>query len=328
MSHERTFPSVVDSTMLSTLTCHRKWVWSYERNYTAFGGKSIHLMAGAAFAKGLEVMRSSFVKGSCLEIIKDASYRGASEEDFRKVKLEGEVKDKYDALHFGLQALMLSYDESVVHDTAKTLDRMCGALEFYADSFPLDNPDFGVITDISGKAGVEWNFAVPLPVMHPDTGEPIIFCGRLDVVLDVFGGTYLVDDKTTSSLGASWPQQWDMRGQFVGYAWAARQYGLRVDGSLVRGISILKTKYDKAQAIVPQPEWKQDEWLASTVAKLNHAKALYFSGDPKLNALPVFGEPCNEYGGCEFKQPCMNRDHDGWLDSNFVARNWNPLERH
>jgi hypothetical protein len=322
--HERKFPEVVDSTMLSTLTCPRKWVWSYERNYTAFGGKSIHLMAGAAFAKALEVMRRSWVDGKIDEEITDANFTPLEGQPPRKIRLSGEVRSASDALHFGLQALMLSYDESVIHDTAKTLDRMCGALEFYADSFPIDNPEFGTVSSISGKPGVEWNFAVPLPVLHPDTGEPIIFCGRLDVILDVFGGVYLTDDKTTSSLGITWPQQWDMRGQFVGYAWAARQYGLRVDGSLVRGISILKTKYDKAQAIVPQPEWKQNEWLASTVSKLEHAKRLY----AQAVDYPVFGEPCNEYGGCEFKQPCMNRDHDGWLDSNYVARNWNPLERH
>ena len=334
MSHERSFPSVIDSTMLSTLSCHRKWVWSYERNYTAHGGKSIHLMAGGAFAKALEVLRLGWLNKSVdgIEITGHEIDPETGEKE--KYTFRGQVNSRDDALHYALQALMLSYDESVPHDTAKTLDRMCGALEFYADSFPVDNPEFGVISVIHGKPGVEWNFAIPLPVLHPDTGEPLIFAGRTDVILDVYGGRYLVDDKTTSSLGAQWANQWDMRGQFAGYAWAARELGIRTDGTLVRGISILKSKYDKAQALVPQPDWKLDEWLGAATAKLEFAitqykKSKYAEAYGGVNnGVPAFGEACNEYGGCEFKQPCMNRDHDGWLDSNYVERNWNPLERH
>ena len=55
-------------------------------------------------------------------------------------------------------------------------------------------------------------------------------------------GLYIEDDKTTSQLGSSWGAQWDMRSQFTGYAWAARQSGLPIAGIIVRGISILKTK--------------------------------------------------------------------------------------
>jgi hypothetical protein len=229
-----------------------------------------------------------------------------------------------DALVLGLEALMLAYDERVEHNTAKTLDRMCGALEYYAEHFPLDDSEFGVISTISGRPGIEWNFAVPLPVAHPVTNEPLIFCGRTDVILDIYNGRYLTDDKTTSSLGASWPAQWNMRGQFAGYAWAARELGIRCDGSLVRGISILKTKYDHAQAVVHQPDWKLDEWLAATCNKLELAKQMFAHSIE----IPAFGEACNEYGGCEFQSICMVRDHSQWLEDNFVARDWNPLERH
>lgn len=319
MSHERSFPSVIDSTMLSALQCHRRWTWSYERNYTPHGGKSIHLMAGAAFAKGLEVMRLAFLTGhaSCNTLTG------------KELTLECIPGDREEALECGVHALIQAYDPNVQHDTAKTLDRMTGALEYYADQFPLDDPEYGSIATIAGKPGVEWNFCVPLPVLHPDTGEPLLFAGRTDVILEVFSGLYLTDDKTTSSLGDAWTKQWDMRGQFAGYAWAARQLGIPINGSLVRGISILKTKYGVAQAIVDQPVWKTDEWLHATVRKLEYAKQLYLHrGEPGCEPVPAFGEPCNEYGGCEFKGICMVRDHDGWLEDNCVARDWNPLERH
>jgi hypothetical protein len=282
-------------------------------------------MAGAAFAKGLEVWRMAYLQGGYdMPVFGEVMTETGVEE--RQIDTKWiECRDQHDALELGLEALMLAYDDSVeTFGSAKTLDRMCGALEFYADRYPLDDPEHGTVAIIGGKPAVEWNFALPLPVLHPDTGEPLIFCGRLDVVLDIFSGRYLTDDKTTSSLGASWPNQWEMRGQFVGYAWAARELGLQVDGTLVRGVSILKTKYETAQKPVHQPGWKIDEWLSAVTHKLEYAKVLY----AQHANVAAFGEPCNEYGGCEFRDICQARDHAGWLESNFVERNWNPLERH
>ena len=55
--------------------------------------------------------------------------------------------------------------------------------------------------------------------------------------------------KRQRQLGDSWARQWELRGQFTGYCWAAREAGIDVNGVLVRGVSILKTKYGSAQAI-------------------------------------------------------------------------------
>jgi len=316
----RQFPSVIDSTMLAALQCHRRWVWAYELNYTPFEGKSIDLMAGAAFAKGGEVMRLCYLTGR-------ASITSISG---RELVFETEPGDAEDALEAGVTALIHSYDPNTpAYDSPKTCDRMAGALEFYASQFPLTDPEYGTIPMVAGKPGVEWNFCVPLPVSHPDTNEPLLFCGRTDLILDVFGGRYLTDDKTTTRLGDSWVKQWDMRGQFAAYAWGARETGLDVTGTLVRGTSILKSKYECKQAIIDQPQWKVDEWLEATCAKLEMAKVYYTMLQDKYpNGIPAFGEPCNEYGGCEFKKFCMVKDHEGWLADNCVARNWNPLERH
>lgn len=321
--HEREFPLVIDSTMLSSMTCHRRWVWSYEANYTPFAGKSIDLMAGAAFAKGAEIMRTCFLLGSA----EMTSISGAH------LSFTTRPGDPEDALEAGVEALIQAYDQNTpAFNSPKTCDRMAGALEYYSTQFPLTDPEYGVISSIAGKPGVEWNFCVPLPVLHPDTGEPLLFAGRTDICLEIFGGRYLTDDKTTTRLGDSWVKQWDMRGQFAGYTWAARQLGIQIDGTLVRGTSILKSKYECKQALVDQPQWKCDEWLAATVAKLEMAKLYYYEhsldGNPRPTVIPAFGEPCNEYGGCEFKRFCMVKDHAGWLEDNCAERNWDPLDRH
>jgi hypothetical protein len=324
--HARRFPSVIDSTMIAALSCSRRFDASYIQNYTPDGGKSIHLTAGAAFARGLEVQRLAYYQGYFdrdvyTSVTDDATGVVTSQVTGTEHCV---IESPDDCLTLGIEALMLAYGVEPEHSTAKTLDRMCGALEFYSSVFPLDDATFGTIATIGDKPGIEWNFCLPLPVAHPETGMPLLYCGRLDVILDIYGGCYQVDDKTTSSLGQSWPNQWDMRGQFASYAWGARELGIKVDGTLVRGISILKTKYDSAQAIVHQPDWKIDEWLEGTCRKLEIAKRHYLEGI----SIPAFGEPCNEYGGCEFKTPCMVRDHQAWMEMNYAERNWNPLERH
>jgi hypothetical protein len=311
--------------MIAALACHRRWDFAYQQNYIPDARKSIHLMAGASFAKGLEVMRLAWSQGYYDQPV----YRNYVDEagnDQRELDYHEHcvIESTDDALQLGLEALMLAYDESVEHNTAKTLDRMCGALEYYASVFPIDDPEFGTLSRINDRPAIEWNFCAPLPVLHPETNEPLLYAGRLDCILDAYGGRYLTDDKTTSSLGASWANQWDMRGQFVSYAWGASESGLQIDGTLVRGISILKTKYDHAQAIVHQPRWKIDEWLASTCEKLRYAIDLYRRG---IN-VAAFGEACNEYGGCEFKTVCMVKGHQEWMNANFDQRNWNPLEHH
>lgn len=319
MSHTRSFPSVIDSTMLSALACHRRWRWSYEENYSPHEGKSIDLMAGAAFAKGAEIMRLCYLQGH-------ASMRVPKADGTHKlIMFVSRVGDPDDALASGIEALIYAYDNNAPDmGSVKTCDRMCGALEFYADRYPLDNLDCGTIPIINGKPGVEWNFAVPLPISHPDTGEPLIFSGRTDMILDIFGGRYIEDDKTTKSLGPKWTSQWDMRGQLVGYTWAARQCGLTINGAIVRGVSILSRGYDTEQALIDQPDWKCEAWLQASVAKLKHAIELYRAG----LEIPAFNDECNSYGGCEFKKFCLVKDCNGWVADNCTERNWNPLETH
>ena len=36
---------------------------------------------------------------------------------------------------------------------------------------------------------------------------------------------------------------------------------------------------------------------------------------------------CNEYGGCLFRQICMSKEPEPWLEANFQKRRWNPLTR-
>jgi hypothetical protein len=132
-----------------------------------------------------------------------------------------------------------------------------------------------------------------------------------------------VDEKTTSQLGASWPRQWEMRAQFTGYVWAAMQTGIAVQGAIIRGISILKTKYDTLQAITYRPAWEVERWLEQTHRDVRRMIQCWEDGwwDYSL------GHACAEYGGCSLTRICKSQDAQAWLPMYFEQRVWDPLGR-
>lgn len=293
-NHAPRFPEVLDATILSQYRCPRKFKLATVDRYGPSGGKSIHLVAGGAYAKGLEVARLAYMRGDSPE----------------------------SCLEQGTLALITEYGDADPGNSAKSLERMVGALEYYFAQYPLDEDPMRIAV-LAGVPAVEWSFALPLPFLHPDTGQPLLYAGRTDCIVEFAGGLYAEDDKTTSSLGSSWGKQWDLRSQFTGYAWAMRELGLKPAGVIVRGVSILKTKYETAQAIVNEQPWKIDQWVEHRTALIKRMLADYKDGYWE----PALDETCNEYGGCMFKQICDVPPtlRQNWLDTNFEENTWSPL---
>lgn len=289
------FPPVIDSTMLSA---YRSCPTSFKLGYIdhwKLQGDSIHLIAGGAFAKGIEMARKSFYI--------DGLSQTDSEAD-------------------GLAALITAYGVAET-TTAKTLDRMCGALEFYYENYPLST-DVARVAKLGPTHAVEFSFGTPLSILHPVSGQPLIFAGKADTVVDYAGGLYVMDEKTTTQLGSSWAKQWDLRGQFTAYAWGLRQLGFEAAGAIVRGVSILKTKYETQEAIVSQPGWKIDRWEKELYRTVRMMITDWEAGDWAYN----LGSSCNDYGGCPYKMCCMSSDPKPWLETYYEKREWHPLASH
>lgn len=290
------FPSLWDSSMLAAFrSCPQKFALTYLANWKP-KSDSVHLRAGGAFARGLEATRQAFY---------------------------GEGKGAEESQQAGLHALLAAYGDFIPpDDSAKTPARMAGALDYYFTKWPL-GADPAVPARLGDRLGIEFSFAQPLPLNHPVSGEPLIYCGRADQICDFAGARYVEDDKTASQLGATWSRQWDLRSQFTGYCWAARSAGIAVQGVLVRGVSILKTKYDSAEAITYRPEWQVDRWLEQTLRDIKRAQACWEEGywDWSLD------HACTEYGGCPLRTICLQQDPTPFLELNFERRFWNPLTR-
>lgn len=291
-----TFPEVFDSSMLGSFKkCPEDFNKSYMQHWKP-KELSVHLHAGKAYASGMEVTRKAFY-------------------------IDGQDSDTSIALGLG-ELLKVYGDFECPADSAKSAERMAGAFEFYFDNYPLSHTDFVPI--LAGeKRGIEFNFVEPLPILHPETGNPLLYCGRLDALVNYAGGIYIMDEKTTSSLGASWGRQWDLRAQFTGYAWGCKRAGIKVEGAIIRGVSILKTKYETQQPITYRPEWQIERWYSEMLEWIEDIQLCWERKRWKHN----LDHACAEYGGCAFTRCCLSQDEKPWLETYFSKRRWDPILR-
>lgn len=293
------FPTVIDSSLMSSFTsCPYKCKLEYFNHWKP-KTPNIHLHAGGAYAHGMEAARKAFYV---------------------------DERPSAEAVAVGLKALIEFYgDFECPPESAKSLERMCGAFEFYFSQYPLDMDKAVPIHLPDGTRGIEFSFAEPIDVDHPVTGDPLLYVGRLDSLNDFAGGKYGLDDKTTSALGASWPRQWDLRRQFTGYTWGAGRANIKLDGFIIRGISILKTKYDTLQPITYRQAWMIDQWYEQTLRDIRRMIKMWEEGywDVALD------DACNSYGGCTFRQICQTEPENriNWLQTNYERRRWDPVVR-
>ena len=320
------FPQVLDSTLVSTFrSCPRRFFLQYVQHYKP-KSDSVHLVAGAAFAKGLEIARKAFFAGEAEQPVffDKIGPEGVPVRHLRWEPIKVEAGDGELATALGLAALLAAYgDYTCPSDSAKSAERMAAALAYYMDQYPLPRDHAVPATLADGRRGIEFSFAEPLDIAHPESGDPLIYCGRMDQIVEFAGGYFGEDDKTTSSLGASWSQQWDLRSQFTGYTWACQQAGIPLQGFLVRGIGILKTKFDTQEAVTYRPEWQLRRWHGQLLRDAARMIECWKEGYWDYN----LDHACTEFGGCIFRQICLSENPEPWLEANFVRKVWNPLTR-
>lgn len=315
------FPHTIDSTMLAAFrACPQKMFRTYVEHWKP-QTESVHLIAGGAFAKGLEVARKHFYQG--IETSFTITYP-EGQRHVEQTETPTAPGNQSAAVACGLRALLVSYgDFDCPADSAKSAERTAGAFEFYFERYPLGDDGMEPVAFGQGARGIEFSFANPINVRHPVSGDPILYTGRTDMIAHFAGGVFIVDDKTTSSLGAMWSNQWELRSQFTGYCWSAQQVGMAPAGCIVRGVSILKTKYDTQQAITYRSPYEIERWVGQVERDVERMIQCWRSGwwDYALDGA------CNEYGGCSLARVCKSPDPETWLPVFFERRVWDPLAR-
>lgn len=312
-----TFPEIIDSTMLSAYgACPRKFWYEFVCNLSP--GTSIHLHAGAAFARGLEAARTAFYV----------------------TKLSHPA-----ALLAGLNAFMAYWDADTAAayaadpssnpltlelvdypGQAKDFVNMAYALLEYFTVYPLDSDPLQPVIMAGDRPAIEFTFAIPLPIRHPESDNPIIFAGRCDMIAYFRDMITIVDEKTTAAIGPGWARQWSMRGQFYGYVWAAQTYGIEASSALIRGMAIQKTQFKHAMAIEYFAPWQIANWHTTMLNRVHAMVEDYHTGASGASSAwdQSFGDACSAYGGCSFLDLCTVEDPQAWF-STYGRRNWNPL---
>jgi hypothetical protein len=292
-----TFPIAIDSTMRSAfVSCPHKFYQEFIMGRALEGG-SVHLIFGAAYARGLEVARQ---------------------------KIFGEREDVDLAIGLGIVAALVEYGEfEPPPESPKTALRCALAIiEYFHEWDPLTD-HIQPLPSSDGKVAVEFKFAIPIPgVNHPETGEPLLYAGRFDMFGKFQDMTLIVDDKTTSSLGASFMNKWKLRGQLTGYVWGAREYGYPVAGAAIRGISILKNSFGTAEVLEMRPDWQVETYLSQLQRDARRMIAHWKEGRWDQ----VFADACESYGGCMFQRLCTVHNPDEWAEMYYVERRWDPLD--
>jgi hypothetical protein len=214
---------------------------------------------------------------------------------------------------------------------AKSRERLAGALFSYFEKYPLaDDPLVPALVqgDAPAKRMIEFAFSLPLPgpvFTHPETGEPLHYAGRCDMIAQHAGGAlYVVDDKTAGSGGEAWRNQWALDSQMTGYVWAARELGFNVTGCAVRGVVLRKYDYGHEQVFTLRPTWVEQRWLAELRADIGRMIEAWRCDEWRM---ALTKEICSSYNRpCAFTTVCGARDPQAVLANEFVERRWNPLE--
>lgn len=303
------FPHAIDNSMRKELVkCQTIAKWKFEQGLQELVS-NVHKHAGGAYAKGMEVMRKAFYE------------QGLSPAD---------------ALKLGIAALHKAYGGfPCPPKESKTAERMAGALAYYADKCPLDKELLVPIRLKNGKLAIEVSFEYPIGISHPDDGGELTYCGRYDeLARDPQDGAWVVDEKTTSQMGANWANQWPLDSQMTTYCWSAQRMlaengiDLEVKGAIINGMAIRAMSnalpYEQARFQTYRDQWEIDRWFDQMRRDIEGWKVAYVKQDHNQ----VLDHTCALYTHpCEYAPLCRSRNPERIVEGSYKVAFWNPLTR-
>lgn len=309
------FPPIIDSTIICDWrackqSCFRKY---FQRLGSASIDPDLHF--GGCYASGLDTLRKSFY------------LHGLSSAE---------------ALSRACTVITKQWGDYVPPETKtgphiKQWGRCLDALDSYLRQYPfdLDNVKPHKHGDIPS---IEYSFTSHIlnpvsgePFRHPQTADPLLHSGRIDMIGEAPGPTICpLDDKTA---GREWQINWRLRNQFLGYTDQLLSQNIRTDIFLVRRAIILKNEIKHIQEMVPMPTHMLDryrEMRANTISEmLQHWKFflhLLLSGDEEpWRAFDLnLSDACNAYKGCMLQHMCCAR-FPAQHEASFPHNSWSPL---
>ncbi len=216
----------------------------------------------------------------------------------------------------------------------------------YGHQYPFES--FEVARFPDGKPCVEIPFALPLGSLEINedmwvrdvaTGEislryigtlNVVWTGKIDLVYRYNGGLYIMDHKTTSMMGPSFFQDFELAHQMHGYSWAVETIlGQPVAGYVINALATRKpTKTGKSM------EFERKAYqLSRSHLQEWQSDALHIVSDfiemVRRGYLPKHTKwCCGKYGTCQFHKVCTLSPEQRPLmlhSGEFVENTWSPL---
>lgn len=314
------FPLIISNTDMSLLSmCELRWFRERCQNLRK-PSFNIDLTAGSSFAKGLEITREAFYND------KKANYEAiALGYNYILESMHSEMSDK-------------AQDTNVL----KSPERMALALQTYFKKFPLESDTVVPAIREDGSHAIEHKITIELPILHPELNIPLIFKAKLDMLATEMGRTFIVDEKTTKAISSSEASLLQTAGQFCGYAWAAREKGIRVEGVKVRKVAIQIKDIKVEEFEIPITEFMIDMWYKSFIYKLTsmvNSYKYFIAQAGQINIangsdtiqdyfIPDYQLGCTSYyRPCPFTDGCTSKYGEKFLESSFEQIVWESEER-
>lgn len=312
----------LDNFMLSThQTCPSKFDLRFNENWTV-RRKSAALGFGGAIHAGLAEW-----------------YRWGPNSGSRHV-VSGNLTNPNERLDRAINAIRDAFPADHPVDDYRTLGKCIEVMNDYARVYPAES--FRVLGLDEGKPMVEQTFCLLTglylscficgPDHHdpagvcPNCGEPleaIEYGGIFDTLVDFQGQIYILEHKSTSMLGSTYPLQFKPNNQVTGYVWGASGLsGRPVSGTIVNAIGVYKSSATKFERfITSRNKTDIDEWLKDVRAVAeeiqHHRRTGYW---PRRTAA------CTIYGTCEYHgvhSLTTEFERQKRLESDYVKSNWN-----
>lgn len=268
--------------------------------------KSVHLLFGGHFAKGLE----------------------------RYYKLVAEGKSSNDALIDTVwQALIDTWEYEIDENghsipgtgtpwasdhPSKTRENLVRTLVWYVDQYENNMMELVKLPD--NRAAVEYSFTL-------EVKPGLMFSGHIDRLVTYSGDLYIMDQKTTgNTITPKFFEQFDLDSQMDIYTFAGKIiYDMPIKGVVVDGaqIAVGFTRFERG--FTHRTNSQLEEWLEDTLALIDKAQRATAEGRYPRNR-----SSCSKYGGCMFRGVCSKSPEfrDNFLRADFKqGKRWNPLEQ-
>jgi hypothetical protein len=300
------FPLVIDSTFLMKFDSCMMAGFRAHIQHLSKGNTSTDLVAGKAFARGLEVTRKAFYNDG--------------------------VKQS-PAIDLGIEALYEDYGDHDPWSSVKTAEKMASALELYFMEYPMATDHLQPARLADGTYAIEYSFCHELPFKHPDLDCNLLITGRADMVATYGGKLWVSDEKTTKAFSGDWAQSWDTRGQFTTYAWGLAKDGIDVSGAFIRGVALQKTNTKFAECMTSRSKFEVETWEFQMLAKvkriLDAYNAFKTSGEhPSRHFFGAWNEACMAYfRPCSFMELCRSKSSENFIEGEWGQEIWLPHEQ-